>query len=45
MTILDLVRRYTLKVGKFIDKLGFNMGQSFYADETLIDCEGRDDRF
>jgi len=45
MTILDWVRRYTLKVQKFIDKLGFNMGQSFYADETLIDCDGRDDRF
>src|SRR3989344_5849014 len=44
-TILDWVRRYTLKVQKFVDKLSFNMGQSFYADETLIDCEGRDDRF
>jgi len=45
MTILDWVRRYTLKVGKFVDKLGFNMGQSFYADETLIDRDGKDDRF
>lgn len=45
MSILDWVRRYTLKVSKFVDKLGYNMGKSFYADETLIDCEGRDDRF
>ena len=45
MSILDWVRKYTLRVSKFIDKLGYNMGNSFYADETLIDCGGRDDRF
>ena len=45
MTILDWVRRYALKVGKFVEKLGYNLGDSFYADETMIDCEGRDDRF
>jgi transposase-like protein len=45
VTILDWVRRYTLKVQKFVEKLGYNLGQSFYADETLIDCNGRDDRF
>lgn len=45
MSILDWVRRYTLKVSKFVDKLGYNMGNSFYADETLIDCGERDDRF
>lgn len=45
MSILDWVRRYTLKISKFVDKLEYNMGDSFYADETLIDCEGRDDRF
>ncbi|MBS3105157.1 IS1/IS6 family transposase [Candidatus Woesearchaeota archaeon] len=45
ISILDWVRRYTLKVSKFVDKLQYNMGSSFYADETLIDCEGRDDRF
>ena len=45
MTILDWVRRFTLKVSKFVDKLGYNLGNSFYADETLIDCEGRNDRF
>lgn len=45
MSILDWVRRYTLKVSKFVDKLRYNMGNSLYADETLIDCGGRDDRF
>jgi transposase-like protein len=45
MSILDWVRRYTLKVSKFVDKLGYKMGNSFYADETLIDCSGRNDRF
>ena len=45
MSILDWVRRYTLKVSKFVDKLGYNMGKNFYADETLIDCEGRNDIF
>jgi len=45
MAILDWVRRYTLMVSKFVDNLQYNTGNSFYADETLIDCEGRDDRF
>lgn len=45
ISILDWVRRYSLKVSKFVDKLRYNMGNSFYADETLIDCGGRDDRF
>lgn len=45
VSILDWVRRYTLKVHRFIEKQGYNLGQSFYADETMIDCEGRKDRF
>jgi len=45
VSILDWVRRYTLKVHKFIEKQGYNLGQRFYADETMIDCEGRKDRF
>ena len=45
ISILDWVRRYTLKVSKYVESLGYNLGNSFYADETLIDCEGRDDRF
>jgi transposase-like protein len=45
MSILDWVRRYTLKVHKFIEKQGYNLGNSFYADETLINRERRLDRF
>lgn len=45
VSILDWVRRFTLKVHKFVEKLGYNMGQSFYADETMIDRDGNKDRF
>jgi len=45
VSILDWVRRYTLKVHKFIERQGYNLGSSFYADETMIDCEGRKDKF
>lgn len=45
VSILDWVRRYTLKVHQFIEKQGYNLGSSFYADETTVDCEGRKDRF
>lgn len=45
ITVLDWVRRYTLKVKKFIDKLGYNLGDSFYADETFVQREGKQDRF
>ena len=45
ITILDWVRKYTLKVNKFIEKLGYNLGDSFYADETEIQREGKLDRF
>ena len=45
VSILDWVRRYTLKVHKFIERQGYNLGENFYADETMIDCEGRKDRF
>lgn len=45
VSVLDWVRRYTPKVHKFIEKLGYNFGDSFYADETMINREGRLDRF
>lgn len=45
VTILDWVRRYSLKVHKFVEKLGYNLGEHFYADETMINREGRFDRF
>lgn len=41
VSALDWVRRYTLKVHKFIEKQGYNLGNSFYADETLINREGK----
>ncbi len=45
VSILDWVRRYTLKVHKFIKRQGYDLGGRFYADETMVDCEGRKDRF
>lgn len=45
MTVLDWVRRFTLKVHRFLDSLGFNLGQSFFADETVIERDGKNDRF
>ena len=45
VSVLDWVRRYTLKVNKFIEQQGYNLGNSFYADETLINREGKLDRF
>lgn len=45
MTILDWVRKYSLKVHNFVEKLGYNLGKSFYADETMINREGHQDRF
>lgn len=42
VSILDWVRRYTLKVHQFIEKQGYNLGESFYADENMVDCEGKD---
>lgn len=45
ITILDWVRKYVLKVHKFVEKLGYNLGNSFFADETEINCKGEHDRF
>jgi len=45
ISILDLVRRYTLKVHRFVEKFGYNLGDSFYADETEINREGKLDKF
>lgn len=45
VSILDWVRRYTLKVHQFIESQGYNLGNSFYADETMINREGKLDRF
>jgi len=45
MTILDWVRKYVLKVKKYLDKLKYKLGNEFYADETFIQREGKKDRF
>ncbi len=45
ISILDWVRRYTLKVNKFVEKLGYNLGDSFYADETEVQRETTVDNF
>jgi len=45
ISILDWVRKYSLMVHKFVEKLGYNLGKSFYADETFIRRDKQDDRF
>jgi transposase-like protein len=45
ITILDWVRKYILKVHKYVEKLGYNLGNRFYADETEINREGKLDSF
>lgn len=45
ITILDWVRKYSLMVHNFVERLGYNLGNSFYADETVINREGQDDKF
>jgi len=42
---LDWVRKYVLKVKKYLDKLKYKLGNEFYADETFIQREGKKDRF
>ena len=34
-----------MKVHKFVDTLKPRLGGKYYADETDIDCEGRNDKF
>lgn len=45
ITILDWVRKYVMKVQNFVEKLGYNLGGEFYADETMIRRQKQDDRF
>lgn len=44
-TILMWVRKYVLKVHQFVDKMKYNLGQKYYADETFINRKGKEDRF
>lgn len=45
VTILDWVRKYVLKVQKFINRLKPKLSGYMYADETEIDCQHRRDIF
>ncbi len=45
VSILDWVRRYTLKVQRYVDTLSPKLSGKVYADETEIDCEKRNDVF
>src|SRR3989344_2471346 len=45
VSILNWVYKYTMKVSRFVEKLGYNLGNSFYADETFVQREGKEDRF
>jgi len=45
VSILDWVRKYVLKVQKFVDGLKPVLSGRVYADETDIDCENRNDVF
>ena len=44
-SVLNWIYKYVMKVHNFVEKLGYNLGNSFYADETMIDRQGEDDRF
>ena len=44
-TILNWVRKYSLKVQNFVEKLGYNLGDSFFADETVINRSAHLDKF
>lgn len=45
ITILNWVRKYVMKVHNFVEKLGYNLGNQFYADETFIRRQKQNDRF
>ena len=44
-SVLNWVYKYVMKVHNFVEKLGYNLGNSFYADETMIRRRKEDDRF
>lgn len=44
-SVLNWVYKYVMKVHNFVDKLGYNLGDSFYADETEINRKGNFDNF
>jgi transposase-like protein len=44
-SVLNWVYKYALKVNNFVEKLGYNFGNSFYADETVINRHSKNDKF
>jgi transposase-like protein len=44
-SVLNWVYKYALKVHNFVEKLGYNLGDSFYADETVINRQGYNDKY
>jgi len=44
-TILNWIYKYVMKVHNFVEKLGYNLGNDFYADETMIKRQKHNDRF
>ena len=44
-TVLNWVYKYVIKAHAFVEKLGYAVGQSFYADETMINRKGNLDNF
>ena len=45
VSVLNWVYKYTLKVSRLVEKLGYNLGDSFFADETFVKREAKEDRF
>ena len=45
VTVLDWCRKYVLKVNSYVNFLQPKLSGKIYADETEIDCEGRNDIF
>ena len=44
-TIMNWVRKYVMKVQKYVDTLNPQLSGKLYADETEVDCENRNDIF
>jgi transposase-like protein len=44
-TIMNWIYKYSLKVHNFVEKLGYSLGESFYADETVINRGGKLDKY
>jgi transposase-like protein len=45
VTVLNWCRKYVLKVQNYVDSLEPDLSGQFYADETDIDCQKRNDVF